>query len=163
LMQRLLGPTLGRLQNDFLNPLIQRTFNILMRANRLPEIPEVVLEAGGQMRIEYTGPLPRAQKMDTVRNSQEWVIVMAQSAEMFPELRDLLDPDGFGRETARLMSVPAKMLRSEEEVMALRQERQEREQAENEAAQAHMEGEAAQAQGKGMQELNNAFIPGTAA
>ncbi|MES0344011.1 MAG: portal protein, partial [Anaerolineales bacterium] len=44
LMQRLLGPTLGRLQSDYLDPLVQRTFNILYRAGQLGEPPAAVFE-----------------------------------------------------------------------------------------------------------------------
>jgi len=44
LMQRLLGPTLGRLQNDLLDPIITRTFFILFRAGLLPEMPQIVEE-----------------------------------------------------------------------------------------------------------------------
>ena len=37
LMQRLLGPTLGRLMSDFLDPLLSRTFSIMYRNGALPE------------------------------------------------------------------------------------------------------------------------------
>ena len=46
IMQRLLGPTLGRLQADFLDPCVERVFNILWRSGQLPPPPEVVLKAG---------------------------------------------------------------------------------------------------------------------
>ena len=51
-MHRLLGPTVGRLQNDLLDPLIQRTFNMLMRAGQLPPIPPELADADTDMDIE---------------------------------------------------------------------------------------------------------------
>lgn len=156
MMQRLLGPTLGRLQNDFLNPMVQRTFNILLRAGRLPEIPEEVATLGGQLKVEYTGPLPRAQKMETVRSMQEWLAVIAEAGQLFPELNDLPDPDVFGRLSAKLMSVPSMVLRSQEEVAEKRDQREAAQQAAVEAQQAQMEGEAKRSQGEGEQAMAQA-------
>ncbi|MEF2144156.1 MAG: portal protein, partial [Desulfovibrionaceae bacterium] len=36
---RMLGPVLGRMQTEFLSPLIHRVFNILLRAGELPALP----------------------------------------------------------------------------------------------------------------------------
>ena len=44
LMQRLLGPTLGRFQSEFLNPLIERVFGIMFRANAFLPAPEIFLK-----------------------------------------------------------------------------------------------------------------------
>ena len=38
-MQKMLGPTLGRIESEFLNPLIQRVFNIMFRAKALNPPP----------------------------------------------------------------------------------------------------------------------------
>ena len=156
LMQRLLGPTLGRLQNDFLNPLVTRTFNILQRANRLPPVPESVRINRGEINLEYTGPLPRAQRMEQVRATQEWLLTLAQMGELFPAMLDSVDPDAVSRRIARLMSVPAAMLRTAEEVQQIRTERAELERRMADAQTAQVEGEAMQAQGVGQQELINA-------
>ena len=66
LMQRLLGPTLGRLQSEFLNPIVERAFYSMLRGNALPPMPEVLQQIGGDLDIEYVGPLARSQKMDEV-------------------------------------------------------------------------------------------------
>jgi hypothetical protein len=162
LMQRLLGPTLGRLQNDFLNPLVTRTFNIMMRAGRLPPVPDVVKQMNGQMNVEYTGPLPRAQRMEVVRATQEWLGTLAQMAEIFPEMLDSVDPDAVARRMARLMSVPAAMMRTGEEVVDIRKQRAKQQEEEQELLKAQAEGEAMQAQGKGEQELRDAQQPAAA-
>ncbi|NJL73012.1 MAG: hypothetical protein HC888_16430 [Candidatus Competibacteraceae bacterium] len=54
---RLLGPNLGRIQSEFLSPLIKRRFGLLQRAEQLPPPPEEI--QGSAMRIEYVSPLAR--------------------------------------------------------------------------------------------------------
>ena len=156
MMQRLLGPTLGRLQNDFLNPMIQRTFNILMRAGRLPEIPDIVKENAAGMKVDYTGPLPRAQKMETVRSMQEWLGVMAEAGQVYPALNDLVNVDNFGRMSAKLMSVPALVVNSEDQVVEVREKRAEQEARAAEAAAQQAEGDAAKATGEGASAMQEA-------
>ena len=68
LMQRLLGPTLGRLQSEFLNPIVERAFYSMLRGNALPQMPECC-NARFDLDIEYVGPLARSQKMDEVTAS----------------------------------------------------------------------------------------------
>ena len=115
LMQRLLGPTLGRLQNDFLDPLIQRTFNILYRAGQLPPVPDVVLETASPLDVRYTGPLPRSQRQDAAITTQQWVAGLAELSQLYPDLADIPDVDAIGRGLAELLGVPAKFIRSETE------------------------------------------------
>ena len=152
LMNRLLGPTLGRIQNDILSPTISRTFNILLRAGRLPEMPEKV-KAGGEVDIEYTGPLSRAQKMDSVSATERWLGSLAQLSEIYPEFRDLPDVDEAGRDMATKMGVPANNVRSRDEVKQLRKDREEAQAAAQKAELAAMEGEAMKSQGEGRQAL----------
>jgi hypothetical protein len=152
LMQRLLGPTLGRLQNDFLDPLIQRTFNIMFRAKALPEIPEGL--DINELDIEYTGPLPRAQKSDTAGAISRWLGEMAAASEVFPEILDRVDEDGVAVELADLSGVPSKLVRSDDDVKELRSERQKQQEKAAQLAQATAGGEAAKAVGEGAQALN---------
>jgi hypothetical protein len=123
LMQRLLGPTLGRLENDFLSPLIQRTFNIRFRAGKFGEIPQSVAESGSAMDITYTGPLARAQKVDQAGNIERWAGMTAQLAEVNPEVTDVPDWDTMVREQGKLLGVPSKMAKSAAAVTKLRKDR----------------------------------------
>jgi hypothetical protein len=56
---RLLGPNLGRLQSEFLSPLIRRRFGLLLRAGQLPDPPAEI--RGQCMTVDYVSPLARAQ------------------------------------------------------------------------------------------------------
>mgnify|MGYP003640484460 FL=1 len=57
---RLLGPVLGRLQSEFLSPMIDRVFGILSRTGKLPPPPEVLENV--DYTVEYVSPLARAQR-----------------------------------------------------------------------------------------------------
>lgn len=153
LMQRLLGPTLGRLENDFLNPLIQRTFNILLREGVLPPIPESVKLLGGNIDIEYIGPLSRAQKMDEVNTTNQWLGSMAQYIEIFPEVRDIPDIDAISRGTGNMMGVPARFMKDSKTVDEERKQRAQQEQLQREMAMMQQGGEAMSAMGEGMEKM----------
>ena len=144
LMNRVLGPTLGRLQNDLLNPLIQRTFNILLRAGQLPDMPEIVAEAG-TVDIEYNGPLTRAMKMDATAATERWIGGIAGMAEVFPEALDIPDVDAISKGMAMELGVSEEYVKSDGEVKAKRQERAEAQKAAQEAELSKMQGEAQQA------------------
>ncbi len=52
---RVLGPVLGRMQTEFLGPLIGRVFRILLRAGELPRLPEGL--APDMVAVEYVSPV----------------------------------------------------------------------------------------------------------
>lgn len=145
LMQRALGPTLGRLQSDLLDPLISRTLNILSRSGQLKEMPED-LKQGGDIDVAYVGALSRSQKMDSIINVERYLGLLGGIAEFKPEVLDLFNQDKAARDLGVDLNVPAAYLNSEEDVQAIRKQRAEVQQAQQEA-------ELMQQGGKGVQEM----------
>lgn len=154
LMQRLLGPTFGRLKSDLLDPLIKRAFKILFREGLLPELPEQL--SGARMDIEYSGPLARSQRFDTAMAVQDFVANAAQMAEIFPEALDIIDIDGAMRQIATMRGVPAKALRGQDEIDETRAARAEQQQAMEQAQLGQEAGQAMQAMGAGAQSVSDA-------
>jgi len=148
-MLRLMAPTLGRLQNDFLNPVIENMFKIMNRMGQFDELPESA--AGKEMDIEYIGPLPRAQKGEIAQSMEMWLGGIAQMAEIFPQAMDIPDVDQYVRTQADMRGVPAKVMKTEDEVEQVRAERAEQEQQMQEAQNIQMGGEAMKAAGEGAQ------------
>lgn len=144
LMNRVLGPTLGRLQNDLLNPLIQRTFNILLRAGQLPDMPEAVASAG-TVDIQYNGPLTRAMKMDSNAATERWVQGIGGMAQVFPDALDIPNVDEIAKDSGQQLGVPEKYINTDAYIKKVRKERAEAQQAAQEAELAKMQGEAEQA------------------
>lgn len=125
-MQKLLGPTLGRLQADLLGPVIESSFSILLRNGLLPALPEVLKEASGaELDIEYSGPLPIAQKADVAAAIERELGLAANIAQSFgPEALDPIDPAKAIAEHARLTAVPARIIRTDAEIKKIKEARQ---------------------------------------
>ena len=153
LMQRTLGPTLGRLQSDLLDPLISRTLNILFRSGQLKELPESLKQNGGDIDVSYVGSLSRSQKMDGIANVERYLGLLGGIAQFKPEVLDLFNQDKAARNLGNDLNVPAAYLNSDEDVQALREQRAAQQQAQFEAENMKMGGEAMQAVGKGQREL----------
>ena len=121
LMQRLLGPTLGRFQSEFLNPLIERVFGIMFRAEAFVQEPNLL--QGQSIDIEYVGPLARSQRMEEAVAVERLYQLAMQLAQADPSVMDILDHDEAIRARAELLGVPKSVLRGRAEVDELRQAR----------------------------------------
>lgn len=159
LMQRLLGPVFGRLQTDLLDPLIDRTFRILMRAGQFGDMPPMVQEMQGELDIDYIGPMARAQKSDTVGMMVQWMTLMAELSERYPKLGMLPDAEAFGREAAKSMNVPMGIVKSEVEVDAEYKAKQQQDLQERQLAMLMGQGQAASELGKGAKNMADAGMP----
>jgi len=115
-MQQLLGPALFRIQADFLNPLVNRCFNILFREQALPDVPQVVADSKGTFEVDYLGPLARSQKMGTVNALQQLVGVIERVAQFDPSVLKIIKWSDALRDAGLAMSVPAKHMKTEDEV-----------------------------------------------
>lgn len=114
LMQRLLGPTLGRFQSEFLNPLIERIFGIMFRAGAFLPAPELIQEM--QMDIEYVGPLARSQRMEEAQAIDRLYQLAMNIAQADPSIMDNLNHDEALRLRAKLLGVPNSVMRGREEI-----------------------------------------------
>lgn len=148
-MQRLLGPTLGRLQTDLLDPIISRAFRMMARAGALPEAPDIVRELDPEFDIEYMGSLARSQKIDEVAAIERWVMLGAGLAEVMPEVLDVPDAHQIMRAAGKSLNVPANVMRDQKEIDAVVEKRQAQQEAMEGAAMVAAGGEAAQQLGKG--------------
>jgi len=122
-MQRLLGPTAGRINNDVWGPVINRTYMILVRAGKIPEMPDGLENA--DIDITFLGPLSRAQATDKISAIDRVVEGVLIQADLNPESMDLIDFDEATREKVKLLSAPATIIRSEDEVKDIRKQRAE--------------------------------------
>lgn len=152
LMNRLIGPTMGRLQSDLLDPLVSRAFNILWRNGQFPEMPEAVTQAGGDLDIDYQGPMSRAQRTDEIMSAdmfvQGAVAMAANTGDM--SILDNVDFDAWLRETHDMRQLPAGLLKSEDDVAETREERAQQQQAQQQIAMAQEAGQAAENIGRGL-------------
>ena len=151
LMQRLLGPTLGRFQSEFLNPLIERTFGIMLRAGALMPEPDVI--KGQQIDVEYVGPLARSQRMEESVAIERLYGLAMNVVQVDPSIMDNINHDEAIRLRATLLGVPKTVLRGRDEVTELREERAEQQQQMALAQQQQAAGDAMQSQAKAAKDM----------
>jgi len=120
---RILGPTYSRLVHEYLEPLTRRVFGIMSRRGAVPVPPETLGWYAAKVRIEYLSPMSRAQKMSDVAAIQRALSFVATMAQISPDMLDIFNFDETARHVADITGVPAKLLRSAEEVNRMRQER----------------------------------------
>ena len=73
---RLLGPVLGRLQSELLQPMILRVFNIMLRNKLFPIAPEVL--ANQEIDNEYVTPMALAQRSQELQSMMRGLAIFSQ-------------------------------------------------------------------------------------
>ena len=153
LMQRLLGPTYGRLQSDFLDLLLNRTFKMLFRYRMIPPVPKVVTDNGWELDIDYLGPLAKSQRFADAQAIERVVGTATAMRETFPGVTDNIDADATIRELGDVAGAPAKIWLSKADVDKIRKARAAEMEKQQELATAQAAGDAGQSLGKAGQEL----------
>lgn len=119
----ILGYVTGRYTTEVLQPLIQRTFNVLMRAGKLPPPPQSLMSAQEPFgwNIEFLGFMSQMQRKyyatGGINSGIEYIGVIGQ---MFPESMDIVNGDGLMREALEAAATPAAGIREEQEVAQIR-------------------------------------------
>lgn len=126
-----LGPMLEQLNQDCLDPMIDRAFNILVRKGLIPHPPEEL--AGVPLRVEYVSIMAQAQKAVTLGALDRFAGFAGQVAQYDQSALDKIDSDELMDQYADAVGVPPKVLRSDEDVQQLRAQRQQQ-QAQAQAA-----------------------------
>ncbi len=124
---RLLGPVLGRLQAELLQPMISRVYNILARQQMFDAAPEFMSDQ--DIEIEYVSPLAKAQRQGDIQSMQRLMELMMPLTQLDPAIMDHIDTDGLSKHLIKVLAVPATAIRGDMEVMQLREQRQQAEAA----------------------------------
>jgi hypothetical protein len=125
----LLAPAAGRMQAEFLGPLIQREVGILARAGALPPPPDSWMEAGGDYQIEYLSEMSRAQRAGEAVGIMRSIEGLSPLAQFDPSVLDRINGSEAAKVVLEANGVPSKAIRSDAEVEAMRQGRAQAEQA----------------------------------
>jgi hypothetical protein len=160
IMERKLGPTIGRQKSELLGPMIDRMFGLMYRAGALSPPPPVLAEeaqrGGGQIDVEYEGPLARAQRatdLVAIERKNAWV---ASVIEIKPEVSDNFDYDAEARHVADVAGLPARLKRDQTEVTKIRAIRAREQVAAAEMAAAQQMADIAARGGRGIKNLAEA-------
>lgn len=125
----LLAPTVGRQQDEYLGPKIERELDVMARQFDpytgqpiLPPMPELLLEAHGEYEIIYDSPLSRAQKADEAVGFARTLETALRVAEVTQnqEPLDHFDWDVIVPEVAAIQGMPARWMRDPKVVSQMR-------------------------------------------
>jgi hypothetical protein len=121
--ERLLGPVAGRIEEEFLNPLIKRTWAIMFRAGAFgpppAELVAYLLEHGlseADIDVQYEGPLQRVRRSDDALAIQATLNDAALMEQVWPGTKLVVDAEAALRELAEIRGTPGKILRDEKVV-----------------------------------------------
>jgi hypothetical protein len=118
----MLGSVLNKLQQECLNPMIARTFDIGIRRGFIAPAPEEL--QGVEYTIEYISILAQAQKMVATSSIDRAVEFVGTIAQAKPAVLDLIDEDELVNTYSGLVGLPANILHGADEVAAIRAEKQ---------------------------------------
>jgi hypothetical protein len=110
LTNRELGPTVGNIQDQFLRPMIERAFAIMLRREAFLDPPAEL--GGADLDLEYEGQLARAQRVGDLTAVQGNLALIAGMAEIDPSVMDNLDTDELVDYIWIVSGVPKRLLRS---------------------------------------------------
>ena len=116
----MLGPTLGRLQTEMLNPIIERTFAIMLRRGLLLPTPEIL--ADRDLVIDYISPLALAQKREKIQGLQSLLNLVGGMSQFAPNVIHKIDTDKAVDESADVFGVDPDIIRDDEAVAAIREQ-----------------------------------------
>jgi hypothetical protein len=121
-----LGPMMEQQNDDLFDPLIDRTFNIMLRRGMFPPPPEEL--QGLPLRVEYTSVMAQAQKLIGIGGIERFVGFVGNLAQMRPDALDKADIDQAIDEYGDMLGIPSKIIVPDEQVAAIRQQRAQQQQ-----------------------------------
>ena len=110
--------------NEFLSNVITRSFNLLMRAGMLPDVPYGLMKQNAVIKILFTGPLAQNQKKyHQMGGTLQALNAVGPIMQMFPNAGDYIDGDELMKSTAEGMGLPQNIIREDDDVKKIREER----------------------------------------
>ena len=113
----MLGPVLERLHDELLDPLIDRTFNILQEAGVLPPPPPELQDR--ELNVEYVSVLAQAQRMVATGALERLTGFTGQLATIWPEARHKVDASQAVDVYANALGVDPSVVRGDDEAEAM--------------------------------------------
>ena len=123
----MLGPVLERLNDELLDPLIDRTFGIMMRMGLIPPPPKEL--EGLDLSVEYVSVMAQAMKMTGITGIERLMSFAGNMAQANPQVLDKIDFDQALDEYASMVGVPPSMVKDDAMVATIREGRAKQEAA----------------------------------
>ncbi len=113
-----LGPVIERFENEVLDPIIERTYAIMLRRGLIPPPPPEI--QGMEINVQYVSMLAEQQRAASTAAIERLVAFIGNIAGAIPDVLDNLDEDETVDEYADLLNVSPRILRNAKQVAAIR-------------------------------------------
>ena len=125
------SPAFTSFQSEVLEPLMRRVFGILFNAGAFGQPPADALIDGKLVlpKFAYNSKLSLALKSLDNRAFVDFVNVMMPMAQVAPEMLDVINTDEAAQMVAENLGVPPRIMRTEDEVSVIRDQRAQQQQA----------------------------------
>jgi hypothetical protein len=117
----MLGPVLENLESELLDPMIDRTFEIMQEAGLIPPPPQAL--QGHELKTEYISILAQAQKMVGTTAIEQAARFIGSIVAVYPDAADNMDADQAVRKYADKLGVDPEIIRDDEALAALRKDK----------------------------------------
>ena len=112
-----LGPVLERTNDELLDPLIDRVFNIMLRKGLVPQAPPEL--EGVDLKVEYISVMAQAQRLVGLTGQDRFMTTMLGLIEQFPETRYKIDTNRVVDNYGEILGIDPRIVRPTEEATAL--------------------------------------------
>lgn len=123
----LIAPTVGRQQSEKLGPMIEREIDILVKQGKILPMPQALLEARGEYRIEYESPLSRSARAEEAAGALRTIELALNAAAQAqnPALLDHFNWDTIIPEIGDINGMPASWRNGAQMISQMREARAE--------------------------------------
>ncbi|MEO0498928.1 MAG: portal protein [Pseudomonadota bacterium] len=116
---RLIGPMIGRLQTELLDPLLVQTFRVLASISGFfPPPTPLMEEQGGGLNVKFVSQASKALRADETRSIQTLLSLAGPIAQTDPSVVHYLDGPQMIKRLADAVGVPSEIIRSDQEAQA---------------------------------------------
>jgi hypothetical protein len=122
-----LGPTQDKLQAEVVEQLVDRAFGIMARGGMLPPQPDEL--RGQKLAVQHTSLLAQARKLLETAPIERFASFGQVAAQTDNTILDRIDGDKMLRAYGEALSIAPDLMRSDDEVAAIRDGRQQQQQA----------------------------------
>ena len=123
---RLLSPSIGRHYPEFLKPVAEDLFDIMLRKGLFPKAPEVL--KGKRINFTFASAIAKAQLVSEVQKIQKALNAVSGIAQVQPQTLDYINGDNLLKYVFNALGVPQHIINNEKDVTESRTARAEAQQ-----------------------------------
>jgi len=129
LIRKILSPIYSRLENELLSPMMTRIIGLLARNGELPVMSdtvaaELIVDGSISFSTKFDNANTRANQLELLSQQEQFEGSLGGIAQLNPEVLDNYDFDKATISKARKLGVSENLIRSTDEVLKIREERE---------------------------------------